>query len=526
MKITSVNLRNVYSFGDGGTPELKDFNFFNLMIGKNGTGKTNFFRAICELKPKLIRNRYQLWNDVIRSTFHSNNILEKGFGEGIELKIELEDDLIEFYNTFHICGDFKKYQGILLFFDANIIDIENQLKTLDKNEGHLLSFAMYYVFDNYLHFNKGEIIHKTIKLDGRSSIGRFVKITQWSSGYLSACKLIMQLIQSRNKIICIDEPEIHLEPRTIKRIMHIIFWLKLRGENSFHNLGFVENSLKDWCEVEGRSINFSKDSNKGVSQVFFASHSPIMVDIFLDFNKVCSIYEFKTDYEQSDILDENYKITQSQKTQVSCVQYIDSDHFKLLDNLGVKGSDILQSNGIIWVEGPSDVVYIKKWLDMFAQENNCMKFNQGYHYQFLLTNGAVLGHFYVDSDVENGRLINMSTISRNSYLVIDSDAIKIDDEIKDKSNFNEAKLRFESEVLRLKEKGHKTGMWFEKNNTDITTIEDYFKNKEFGKGSGSSKVVKARRLVDNWNDLLIEDFNSGLSTQIENLYNMIKSWQS
>lgn len=29
-----------------------------------------------------------------------------------------------------------------------------------------------------------------------------------------------------------------------------------------------------------------------------------------------------------------------------------------LDDLGVKASDLLQANGIIWVEGPSDRAYI------------------------------------------------------------------------------------------------------------------------------------------------------------------------
>lgn len=32
----------------------------------------------------------------------------------------------------------------------------------------------------------------------------------------------------------------------------------------------------------------------------------------------------------------------------------------LLDDLGFKASDLLQSNCVIWVEGPSDRIYIKK----------------------------------------------------------------------------------------------------------------------------------------------------------------------
>ena len=35
------------------------------------------------------------------------------------------------------------------------------------------------------------------------------------------------------------------------------------------------------------------------------------------------------------------------------VKKVDSNNYSLLDNLGCKGSDLLQANGIIWVEGPS-----------------------------------------------------------------------------------------------------------------------------------------------------------------------------
>ena len=33
----------------------------------------------------------------------------------------------------------------------------------------------------------------------------------------------------------------------------------------------------------------------------------------------------------------------------------------MLNDLDVRASDLLQSNGIIWVEGPSDRIYIKRW---------------------------------------------------------------------------------------------------------------------------------------------------------------------
>jgi putative ATP-dependent endonuclease of the OLD family len=42
------------------------------------------------------------------------------------------------------------------------------------------------------------------------------------------------------------------------------------------------------------------------------------------------------------------------------------DHLGVISELGAKPSDLLQANGIIWVEGPSDCIYINRWLDLYT----------------------------------------------------------------------------------------------------------------------------------------------------------------
>lgn len=39
---------------------------------------------------------------------------------------------------------------------------------------------------------------------------------------------------------------------------------------------------------------------------------------------------------------------------------------KILDDLDIRASEILQANGVIWVEGPSDRIYLRRWLDLFS----------------------------------------------------------------------------------------------------------------------------------------------------------------
>lgn len=75
----------------------------------------------------------------------------------------------------------------------------------------------------------------------------------------------------------------------------------------------------------------------------------------------------------------------------------DIDNYAILDDLDVRASDLLQSNGIIWVEGPSDRVYIKHWLHQFCQ----CSFKEGSDYQFLYYGGRLWfrPYFYLQGGI-------------------------------------------------------------------------------------------------------------------------------
>ncbi len=90
------------------------------------------------------------------------------------------------------------------------------------------------------------------------------------------------------------------------------------------------------------------------------------------------------------------------------------DKTEILDDLDIKASDILQASGIIWVEGPSDRIYIKKWLEIFC--NN--QFEEGKHYQFLYYGERLLSQYSAEEETD---LISIITTNRNAAIVIDSD---------------------------------------------------------------------------------------------------------
>jgi predicted ATPase len=98
----------------------------------------------------------------------------------------------------------------------------------------------------------------------------------------------------------------------------------------------------------------------------------------------------------------------------------------MLDLLGVKGSDLLQSNGVIWVEGPSDRLYFNALLaELQLQQFGEIRYRENVHYSFSLFGGACISHFGADAsaaaaDVEG--LVNVVRINRNAAIAIDRDA--------------------------------------------------------------------------------------------------------
>lgn len=40
----------------------------------------------------------------------------------------------------------------------------------------------------------------------------------------------------------------------------------------------------------------------------------------------------------------------------------------LLDDLGARASDLLKSNYVVWVEGPSDRIYVNHWIGEWAEK--------------------------------------------------------------------------------------------------------------------------------------------------------------
>jgi hypothetical protein len=86
--------------------------------------------------------------------------------------------------------------------------------------------------------------------------------------------------------------------------------------------------------------------------------------------------------------------------------------------LGARASDLVQANAVIWVEGPSDRIYLRAWIAAIDPE-----LLDGVHYSLLHYGGRLLNHLTAeDQAVEE--FISLPRINRHFAVVIDSDRAK------------------------------------------------------------------------------------------------------
>ena len=92
-------------------------------------------------------------------------------------------------------------------------------------------------------------------------------------------------------------------------------------------------------------------------------------------------------------------------------------------DLGYLASDLLQANCVIWVEGPSDRIYLNHWISTLDE-----KLIEGIHYSIMFYGGRLLSHLTAE-DSEITAFISLRRINRYISIVIDSDKNKTHDRI-------------------------------------------------------------------------------------------------
>ena len=95
-----------------------------------------------------------------------------------------------------------------------------------------------------------------------------------------------------------------------------------------------------------------------------------------------------------------------------------SNLIKIVSELGARPSDLLQANGLIWVEGPSDRIYLNRWIELDTDG----RLREGRDYQCVFYGGALLAKVQFKSpEAGVSKLANLFQINHNLVVVCDGD---------------------------------------------------------------------------------------------------------
>jgi len=150
-------------------------------------------------------------------------------------------------------------------------------------------------------------------------------------------------------------------------------------------------------------------AEKEKSIFFITTHSNIVIDIF----------------SQSDSAQIVHVTHDGIQAKTETVHHFTSQN-AILDDLGVRASDLLQANGIVWLEGPSDRIYFNRWVEIFS--NGSLREHRDYECAFY--GGAVLSHYQAADPNDDGNFINIFRVNRNAILLADSDKTSKNDTLK------------------------------------------------------------------------------------------------
>ncbi len=259
----------------------------------------------------------------------------------------------------------------------------------------------------------------------------------------------------------------------------------------------LENNLHPALEKRLYSYIFNY-AKKHDYIVFLTTHSPIAIDLF---SREESVRFYKTEKNIN-----GYQI-------VPISSFDES--IEAIDELGIKASDLLQANGIIWVEGPSDRIYIKNWLNMQYPG----KFEEGKDYQFVYYGGRLLAHYTVcdPTDKEIDNYINVLAVNTKAFFVMDSDKTCSEDSLDNRKEHIIQKLKEKNisywvtqgreieNYLDLSKEDIKLGQFDKlgdklKNYDKINFAKQHYANADFNKYDLKKNLRELATEVARWNN--------------------------
>ncbi len=457
--IHNLSFQGYKSYADMGNVFIPQLCNFNVIIGKNNTGKTSFIDVIEYLiNPAKFIKRFPsvaLQWDVVLDEEHlsigfqdgyvgphgSLDVYRKRFVGSVlrincpagskdpKWSVEHKD-----YNSTYYAND---WQRIVLSYTEQLtkyrlLRIAAERDIQPEAENSVLDLTSHGIGASnliraFLHqYDLPEQLIERQLLDGLNSImgedaifTRIQSLQQTNSSGVSVWEVYLEEQNSGRFALSGSGSGLKTILLVLLNLLVLPELPEYKGKKLIFAFEELENNLHP--ALQRRLFNYLYHySIENDCPVFLTTHSHVVIDMF--YNK-----------EKSQLL----HVTK--RNHSSAIKKIDNrlDKFNILEDLAIKASDLFQSNGIIWVEGPTDRIYIKRWLELFFGD----KFQEGRHFQFLYYGGRLLSHYTTTEDIQ--AKINILTINRNAAIVMDSDRKNTNTKI------NQTKIRIRKEFDKL-----------------------------------------------------------------------------
>ncbi|MEO7216319.1 AAA family ATPase [Mucilaginibacter sp.] len=195
-------------------------------------------------------------------------------------------------------------------------------------------------------------------------------------------------------------------------------------------------------------------------QYFITTHSNHLLDLTLDKEHI-SIYTFKKKYTETNA--PNF-----------IIENVENEDSNILASIGVRNSSVFLSNCTIWVEGITDRIYIRKYLEIY-QKSQVLTFKEDLHFSFVEYGGNNITHWsFLDSADASHPNIQVDRLCGKLFLITDKDG----DGLTKDGNKSAKALRQEQLKEKLRERYYCLAAREIENTLSITVLKNTIRDIE------------------------------------------------